>query len=108
MTGKDSVAYMKEKGYYKGWILPELDLMEEAGGIGGKLSAYRGRPVGNHPEVRFVWGTGILMCIVAAAAAAHPLAVCSCLYLIGNASGYFTLFSSAWWSRLSCDSHKRL
>eukprot|EP00536_Pseudo-nitzschia_multiseries_P015155 jgi/Psemu1/41493/gm1.41493_g len=32
MTSADSVLYMKEKGYYKRWILSELDLMEECGG----------------------------------------------------------------------------
>eukprot|EP00536_Pseudo-nitzschia_multiseries_P007827 jgi/Psemu1/18844/gm1.18844_g len=32
MTSADSVSYTKEKGYYKSWILPELDLMEECGG----------------------------------------------------------------------------
>eukprot|EP00536_Pseudo-nitzschia_multiseries_P002790 jgi/Psemu1/6327/gm1.6327_g len=32
MTSADSVLYMKEEGYYKSWILPELDLMEECGG----------------------------------------------------------------------------
>eukprot|EP00536_Pseudo-nitzschia_multiseries_P016558 jgi/Psemu1/46626/gm1.46626_g len=50
MTSADSVSYMKEKGYYKSWILPELDLMEECGGVGGALKAYRNRPVGNRPE----------------------------------------------------------
>eukprot|EP00536_Pseudo-nitzschia_multiseries_P012731 jgi/Psemu1/33007/gm1.33007_g len=51
MTSADSVLYMKEKGYYKSWILPELDLMEECGGVGGgALKAYRNRPVGNRPE----------------------------------------------------------
>eukprot|EP00536_Pseudo-nitzschia_multiseries_P007536 jgi/Psemu1/18162/gm1.18162_g len=50
MTSADSVSYMKEKGYYKSWILPELDLMEECGGLGGALKAYRNRPVGNRPE----------------------------------------------------------
>eukprot|EP00536_Pseudo-nitzschia_multiseries_P005982 jgi/Psemu1/14153/gm1.14153_g len=50
MTSAGSVSYMKEKGYYKSWILPELDLMEECGVVGGALKAYRNRPVGNRPE----------------------------------------------------------
>eukprot|EP00536_Pseudo-nitzschia_multiseries_P011520 jgi/Psemu1/29172/gm1.29172_g len=50
MTCADSVSYMKEKGYYKHWILPELDLMGEQGGVGGSLKLYRNRPVGNWPE----------------------------------------------------------
>eukprot|EP00536_Pseudo-nitzschia_multiseries_P017999 jgi/Psemu1/53616/gm1.53616_g len=44
MTCADSVSYMKEKGYYKHWILPELDLMGEQGGVGGSLKLYRDRP----------------------------------------------------------------
>eukprot|EP00536_Pseudo-nitzschia_multiseries_P004383 jgi/Psemu1/9882/gm1.9882_g len=36
MTSTDSVAYMKEKGYYKHWILPELDLMGVDRGEGGE------------------------------------------------------------------------
>eukprot|EP00536_Pseudo-nitzschia_multiseries_P003424 jgi/Psemu1/7750/gm1.7750_g len=50
MTCADSVSYMKEKGYYKHWILPELDLMGEQSGVGGSLKLYRNRPVGNQPE----------------------------------------------------------
>eukprot|EP00536_Pseudo-nitzschia_multiseries_P016795 jgi/Psemu1/47823/gm1.47823_g len=50
MTSSDSVMYLKEKGYYKSWILPELDLMEECGGVGGALKAYWNRSVGNRPE----------------------------------------------------------
>eukprot|EP00536_Pseudo-nitzschia_multiseries_P008689 jgi/Psemu1/21101/gm1.21101_g len=50
MTCADSVSYMKEKGYYKHWILPELDLMGEQGGMGGSLKLYCNRPVGNRPE----------------------------------------------------------
>eukprot|EP00536_Pseudo-nitzschia_multiseries_P013397 jgi/Psemu1/35149/gm1.35149_g len=50
MTCADSVSYMKEKGYYKHWILPELDLTGEQGGVGGSLKLYRNRPVGNRPE----------------------------------------------------------
>eukprot|EP00536_Pseudo-nitzschia_multiseries_P012708 jgi/Psemu1/32888/gm1.32888_g len=50
MTCADSVLYMKEKGFYKHWIFPELDLMGEQGGMGGSLKLYRNRPVGNQPE----------------------------------------------------------
>eukprot|EP00536_Pseudo-nitzschia_multiseries_P017310 jgi/Psemu1/50279/gm1.50279_g len=50
MTCADSVSYMKEKGYYKHWILPELDIMGEQGGVGGSLKLYRNRPVQNRPE----------------------------------------------------------
>eukprot|EP00536_Pseudo-nitzschia_multiseries_P014531 jgi/Psemu1/39043/gm1.39043_g len=50
MTCADSVSYMKEKSYYKHWILPELNLMGEQGGVGGSLKVYRNGPVGNRPE----------------------------------------------------------
>uniref|UniRef100_A0A7S4ACI6 Uncharacterized protein n=1 Tax=Pseudo-nitzschia australis TaxID=44445 RepID=A0A7S4ACI6_9STRA len=50
MTCADSVSYMKEKGYYSKWILPEHDLMGPQGGVGGELKKYRNRPVGNRPE----------------------------------------------------------
>eukprot|EP00536_Pseudo-nitzschia_multiseries_P006045 jgi/Psemu1/14316/gm1.14316_g len=50
MTCADSVSYMKEKGYYKHWIFPELDLMGEQGGVGESLKLYCDRPVGNRPE----------------------------------------------------------
>ena len=44
------VAYMREKGYYSKWILPEHDLMGPEGGLGGELKQYCNRPVGNRPE----------------------------------------------------------
>eukprot|EP00536_Pseudo-nitzschia_multiseries_P017575 jgi/Psemu1/51457/gm1.51457_g len=50
MTCADIVSYMKEKGYYKHWILPKLNLMGEQGGVGGSLKLYCNRPVGNRPE----------------------------------------------------------
>eukprot|EP00536_Pseudo-nitzschia_multiseries_P011895 jgi/Psemu1/30428/gm1.30428_g len=50
MTLADSILYMKDKGYDKNWILPELDLVEECGGLGGALKAYWNRPVGNPLE----------------------------------------------------------
>ena len=50
MTGADSVQYMKDKGYYERWILPENGLMGPDGGVGGELKAYRSKPTGNRPE----------------------------------------------------------
>eukprot|EP00536_Pseudo-nitzschia_multiseries_P008174 jgi/Psemu1/19781/gm1.19781_g len=38
------------RGYYKLRILPELDLMEGCGGVGGALKAYQKRPVENQPR----------------------------------------------------------
>ena len=46
MTAKDSVQYMKDKGYYDHWILPQLDLMST---VNDELKAYKARPVGNSP-----------------------------------------------------------
>ena len=43
MTEKGTVAWMKEKGYYKRWILPEL-------GVNDGIGSFGGRPVGNCPE----------------------------------------------------------
>eukprot|EP00536_Pseudo-nitzschia_multiseries_P007164 jgi/Psemu1/17260/gm1.17260_g len=57
MTSADSVSYMKEKGYYKSWILPELDLMEECGGLGGALKAYRNRPDFTDEDKKFSLAT---------------------------------------------------
>ena len=48
MTVKDSVQYMKDKGYYNHWILPQLDLMST---VNDELKAYKARPVGNSPEL---------------------------------------------------------
>ena len=48
MTGKTAVQYMRDKGYYSHWILPQLGLMEAGG---DDLNSYRNRPVGNSPEV---------------------------------------------------------
>lgn len=42
MTNKDTVEWMKEKGYYSHWLLPILDLH--------KGTVYSGRPVGDSPE----------------------------------------------------------
>ena len=38
MTAKDSVQYMKDKGYYNHWILPQLDLMST---VNDELKAYK-------------------------------------------------------------------
>eukprot|EP00536_Pseudo-nitzschia_multiseries_P014911 jgi/Psemu1/40532/gm1.40532_g len=57
MTSADSVLYMKEKGYYISWILPELDLMEECGGVGGALKAYRNRPDFTDKDKKFALAT---------------------------------------------------
>jgi hypothetical protein len=43
MTAKETVSWMKEKGYFKHWVLPELGL--------NKGTPYAGRPVGNSPEM---------------------------------------------------------
>ena len=43
MTEKCMVLWMKEKDYYKHWILLQLGLNEDIG-------SYGGRPVGNSPE----------------------------------------------------------
>lgn len=43
MTEKCTVLWMKEKDYYKHWILPQLGLNDDIG-------SYGGRPVGNSPE----------------------------------------------------------
>ena len=48
MTGSSAVNYMKRKGYYKHWILPQLDLMNDGT---GELKSYANRPVGNSPEI---------------------------------------------------------
>ena len=48
MTANESIKYMKDKGYYRHWILPERDLMNDGT---GKLKFYANKPVGNSPEV---------------------------------------------------------
>eukprot|EP00536_Pseudo-nitzschia_multiseries_P014861 jgi/Psemu1/40364/gm1.40364_g len=50
MTCADKCFLHEGKGLHKHWILPELDLMGEQGGVGGSLKLYRNRPVGNRPE----------------------------------------------------------
>jgi hypothetical protein len=40
-----TVAWMKEQGYYKGWILPKLGLHSDD----EDLKQYQGCPVGNSP-----------------------------------------------------------
>jgi hypothetical protein len=47
MTAKDTIAWMKEKGYYKHWILPENGLQEDD----PDTKKYKGRPVGDCMEL---------------------------------------------------------
>lgn len=47
MTATSCREWMKKKGYDKMWITPELGLFEED----PSLNPYRGRPVGNCPEL---------------------------------------------------------
>ena len=47
MTAKECRSYMKAKGYEEHWILPEENLFHDD----PSLRAYRGRPVGNSPEL---------------------------------------------------------
>ena len=42
MTAKTTVAWMKEKGYYKRWLIPQLGCNEG--------TIFQNRPVGNSPE----------------------------------------------------------
>jgi len=47
MTGKTSVQYMKDKGYYPHWLLPELGVMKDDPDVKPWIS----KPCGNSPEV---------------------------------------------------------
>jgi hypothetical protein len=47
MTAKETILWMKAKGYYKRWILPELGLHSDD----PELTSYLHRPVGNSPEM---------------------------------------------------------
>ncbi|GFH53203.1 hypothetical protein CTEN210_09679 [Chaetoceros tenuissimus] len=49
MTSKDAIKYMKEKGIYKHWLLPEAGLFSKE--HDPSLKRYQGRPVGNSPEL---------------------------------------------------------
>ena len=44
MTSKATTDWMKTKGFYKRWVLPE-------NGVNRHISMYEGRPVGNSPEL---------------------------------------------------------
>ena len=46
MTAKDTIKWMKEKDYYRRWILPVNGLHQDQEG----LRSYWFRPVGDHPE----------------------------------------------------------
>ena len=48
MTAKDTVTWMKEKGIYEHWILPEIGCNDL---LGENKSCYAKRPVGNSPEL---------------------------------------------------------
>ena len=48
MTAKDTVTWMKEKGIYEHWILPEIGCYDL---LGKNKSCYAKRPVGNSPEL---------------------------------------------------------
>jgi hypothetical protein len=48
MCGKTAIQYMKDKGYYCHWILPQKDLMNDGT---GELKNYATRPVGNSGEL---------------------------------------------------------
>jgi len=54
MTAKDTVAWMKAKGYYERWILPENGLHTDD----PDLKAYLHRPVGDSPEL-MPWDTNL-------------------------------------------------
>jgi hypothetical protein len=54
LTAHETVAWMKEKGYYDKWILLELGLHCDD----DDLKQYRGRPVGNSPE-NMPWDTSL-------------------------------------------------
>jgi len=43
MTAKTTVEWMKQEGYYKRWLIPQLGLNDD-------ISSFGGRPVGNRPE----------------------------------------------------------
>ena len=45
MTAKETIKWMKEKGYEEMWILSEMDLFA----INPVLKRYRGHPPGNRP-----------------------------------------------------------
>jgi hypothetical protein len=47
ITVKDTVLWMKEKGIYKHWILPELDLYKDYPEV---KKNYNNRPIGDTPE----------------------------------------------------------
>jgi len=47
MTAHDTIAWMKEKGYYKHWILPQLGLQHDQPG----LKRFQDAPVGDSPEM---------------------------------------------------------
>jgi hypothetical protein len=47
MTAADTVSWMKSKGYYKHWVLPECGLSEDD----RTLKEFWGRPLGNSPEM---------------------------------------------------------
>ena len=46
MTGKETVKWMKEKDYYKYWLIPTNNLQWE-----DDLKSYHGQPVGDCPEL---------------------------------------------------------
>ena len=48
MTAHDTVQWMKEKDYYKYWLLPVLGCNDI---VGENKSCYARRPVGNSPEL---------------------------------------------------------
>jgi predicted flap endonuclease-1-like 5' DNA nuclease len=54
LTAHETVSWMKEKGYYKRWVLPELGLHSDD----PDLKNYCGRPVGNSPE-NMPWDTSL-------------------------------------------------
>jgi hypothetical protein len=47
MTAKDTIAWMKEKGYFSRWLLPELDLYRDFPEV---KKRYNDRPIGDTPE----------------------------------------------------------
>jgi len=49
MTSKESITYMKTKGIYQHWLLPEAGLFSKE--HDPSLKRYQGRPVGNSPEL---------------------------------------------------------
>ena len=46
MTCAETIKWMKEKDYYKHWLLPEMNLNSS-----GPTARYKGRPVGDSPEL---------------------------------------------------------